>query len=75
LALVVEVMMLRALTSGVGLALMFDIMFGICALMVALHIDGAVRRIQPITETLEIGLWLLLLLGTVLFYPATVFVW
>ncbi|HWN66463.1 MAG TPA: hypothetical protein VNM90_02425 [Haliangium sp.] len=46
-----------------------NVMLGCFGLMTALHIDGAVRRIQPRAETYEIGLWLLLLALTVLFYP------
>jgi hypothetical protein len=40
-----------------------------CAIMVVVHIDGAIRRIQPWTETAEIGFWAAAALGCVLFYP------
>jgi hypothetical protein len=33
------------------------------------HIHGAVARIQPITETLEIGFWAAMLAANALFYP------
>lgn len=39
-------------------------------LMVAAHIWGAVKRIQPLTETLEIGFWGGLAVLTLLFWPA-----
>lgn len=41
-----------------------------CAIMVVVHIDGAIRKIQPWTETAEIGFWTAATLGCVLFYPA-----
>ena len=37
--------------------------------MVVLHIYGAIKKIQPITETLEIGLWVGLLFLSLAFYP------
>ena len=37
--------------------------------MIVLHIYGAIRKIQPVTETLEIGLWVILYLVTLCFYP------
>jgi hypothetical protein len=39
------------------------------ALMVAVHIDGAIRKIQPWTETAEIAFWLAAAIGCVLCYP------
>ena len=39
--------------------------------MFGVHVYGAIRRIQPITETLEIGFWMILFGLNVLFYPAT----
>jgi hypothetical protein len=38
--------------------------------MILLHVYGAIRKTQPITETLEIGLWVILGLVTLCFYPA-----
>ena len=35
-----------------------------------LHIYGAIRKAQPITETIEITLWVALLVLTLCFYPA-----
>lgn len=69
--LVVEVSMLRSITTGTSFSYAFDILFVVFFLMLAVHIYGALRRIQPITETLEIGFWLILLLCNILFYPAT----
>jgi len=48
----------------------FRILIGSFAAMVVVHAWGAVRRIQPLSETLETAAWLALLLLAVLFYPA-----
>jgi hypothetical protein len=49
-----------------------NVLLGCFGLMTALHVDGAIRRIQPRSETYEIGFWLLLLGLGVLFYPVEV---
>ena len=48
----------------------FELMLWTFAGMIALHVYGAIKKAQPITETLEIGLWVFLVLVTLLFYPA-----
>lgn len=67
--LVLEFFMLRAALTGSGLSYAFDFLIGVVSLMLVLHIHGAILRIQPITETIEIGLWAILLACGVLFYP------
>jgi len=47
----------------------FEIMLWIFAGMILLHVYGAIRKAQPITETLEITVWILLSLVTLGFYP------
>jgi hypothetical protein len=37
--------------------------------MAFLPIYGAIRNIQPVTETIEIGSWVILFLVTLHFYP------
>jgi hypothetical protein len=37
--------------------------------MIVVHVYGALKRIQPITETYEIGFWLTLAILTLLFWP------
>jgi len=69
--LVTEILMLRSVTTGTGLSFTFDVLFCVFGLMLVVHIHGALRRIQPITETLEIGLWLVLLILNTVFYPAS----
>ena len=68
--LIVEFLMLRGAT-GEGTAYAFDVLFCVFGLMLVVHIYGAVRRIQPITETLEIGFWALLLVLNTCFYPVS----
>ena len=44
-------------------------MLGVIALMIAVHGYGGLRGIQPLSETLEIVYWALLIILTLLFYP------
>jgi hypothetical protein len=69
LALVLEYCTYQAASTGIGEVLIYQFWIGICAFMVVLHIYGAIKKIQPITETLEIGLWLGLLFLSLAFYP------
>ncbi len=52
-----------------GLVLTFDALFAVYVLMIGVHVYGAVRGIQPMTETLEIAFWAALLLANTLCYP------
>ena len=47
----------------------FEFLLWLFVGMIGLHVYGALRRAQPTTETLEIGLWVVLLLVTLAFYP------
>lgn len=67
--LIVEALMLRAALHGTGLHMVFDQLILVFASMVILHVVGAIQRIQPWTETAEIGLYSGLLLLTLAFYP------
>ena len=49
---------------------LFAILIGNFSLMVAVHVWGALRRIQPLSETLETGVWAVLLVLGLLFCPA-----
>jgi hypothetical protein len=69
--LVVEATMLRSVTTGTHFSYAFDVLFVVFALMFVVHVYGALKRIQPITETLEIGFWIMLFILNTLFYPAT----
>ena len=67
--LIVEALMLRAGLSGEGIVFTFQVLLAVAALMVIVHVWGAIRRIQPISETLEIGMYSGMFLLAVLFYP------
>jgi hypothetical protein len=67
--LVLEALMLRAGLDGTGLLYTFQALLGVSAMMVLVHIWGAVLRIQPLLETLEIGMYGGMLVLTLLFYP------
>ena len=47
----------------------FKLLLFIFASMVILHIYGAIKKIQPLIETLEIGFWSGLVLLTLAFWP------
>ncbi len=56
--------------TGHGTIAVFHLLFGGFAFMTIAHIWGAIKRIQPLTETLEIGFWFGLILLNAAFYPA-----
>lgn len=51
-------------------AFFFELMLWLFVGMLGLHTYGAIKKAQPKTETIEIGLWAVLLLLTLAFYPA-----
>lgn len=68
-ALAIAAIATRAALTGAGLAVTFDLLVAVAGLMVVVHVWGAVRGIQPWTETVEIAFWLLLLVLTLAFHP------
>lgn len=68
--LIVEFFILRAALIGEAIRPTFEILAGVFASMVLLHVVGALQRIQPWTETAEIGLYGALLALTLLCFPA-----
>lgn len=66
---VLGVMAFRAAARPALQPFMFDITLGAFGLMTAVHAYGALKGIQPLSETIEIAYWLILLLLTLLFYP------
>lgn len=68
--LVIELLMLRGILDPGSRLFVFDSLYAVFSLMFVVHIYGALKGIQPITETLEIGLWFALLVLNTLFYPA-----
>ena len=69
LGLAVLLVTFRAAISGEGLLLIYELFIPFFALMVLVHLYGAIKKIQPITETLEIGFWLVLLVLALCFMP------
>ena len=61
---------LHAGITGQGTIVVFNLLFGAFSFLTIAHIWGAVKGIQPITETLEIVFWFGLLLVNAAFYPA-----
>jgi len=70
-ALVFEALLLRAALTGDGLLWGCQMLLMVSASMVVVHLWGAVQRVQPWIETLEIGLYGGLFGLTLLFYPVT----
>lgn len=69
--LILEAMMLRAALTGEAIHAVFEILLAVAVMMIVVHIYGALRCIQPLSETLEIGFYVGLLVLTLLFWPAT----
>lgn len=67
--LVVEYFIFKTAYTGIGAEFIFEMLAVVFSLMLVVHIYGAIRGIQPITETLEIGLWMALLSINYLCYP------
>ena len=67
--LIIEGLMLRAALTGEGLLYTFQVIVAVAGLMTVVHIWGALQRIQPLLETLEIGMYAALLALTLLFWP------
>jgi len=68
-ALVLEFFIFRAALTGAGLFNTFRWIVAVAAMMVIVHIWGAVQRIQPLLETLEIGMYAGLGILGLLFWP------
>ena len=62
----------RAALTGDALAPAFDVTLVVSLLMVAVHVYGAVRRVQPVSETIEIGFWAAIALLALACWPAGV---
>jgi hypothetical protein len=47
----------------------FELVLAVVGVNILVHVWGAIRRIQPRTETVEIGVWVLLFLAGLAFFP------
>lgn len=70
MALVVALIGFQALQDSTLLMYYYNIVMVIFAAMMFIHIYGAVKKIQPISETIEIGFWLAQIVVCLCFYPA-----
>ena len=68
--LIVDAVMLRAGATGEGLGFTFQVLLAVATLMIVVHVWGALQRIQPITETLEVCMYAGIFILTILFYPS-----
>lgn len=67
--LILEALMLRAALTGEAMHTAFELLAATASMMIVVHVYGALKRIQPLSETLEIGFYVLLLLLTLMFWP------
>lgn len=67
--LIVEALMLRAALTGEALVTTFEVLAAVAGFMVVVHVYGALRRIQPWTETVETGFYAGMLVLTLMFWP------
>ena len=68
--LILEALMLRAALTGEAMHTAFELLAATATMMIVVHVYGALKRIQPLSETLEIGFYVLLLLLPLMFWPA-----
>lgn len=68
--LILEALLLRAALTGEAMHTAFELLVATATMMIVVHVYGALKRIQPLSETLEIGFYVLLLLLTLMFWPA-----
>jgi uncharacterized YccA/Bax inhibitor family protein len=69
LAVVLTGFALRAASSGSGVEQIFQIVIVVFIGMTIVHVVGAIQRVQPMTETVEIAFWAGLIALGLAFYP------
>lgn len=67
--LVVEWIAFRAAFDPSMTVIAFQILIAVSGMMLAVHLYGWAKRIQPVTENLENIMWAALLVLAALFYP------
>jgi hypothetical protein len=67
--LILEALWLHASLTGQDLVLAFETAAAATGLMVVVHIIGAVQKVQPLAETIEIFVYAALFTLTLLFWP------
>jgi hypothetical protein len=71
LSLSINVISVRAALSGEGAETVFGLMLLVSALMVPLHLWGWIRKLQPLSESLETFFWAALAFLTLAFWPSS----
>ncbi len=66
---IMAVFAFKAAQNDLARPFFFDLMLWIFGAMLLLHVYGAIRKKQPVTETFEIIVWVVLGLVTLGFYP------
>lgn len=66
---VLSIFAFRVANNPTEQPLVFDMLLWVISGSILIHIYGAIRNAQPITETIEIIMWFLLLFATLAFYP------
>lgn len=69
LAVVLIGFALRAASTGSGVEQIFQIVIVVFVGMTIVHVVGAIQRVQPMTETVEIAFWAGLIALGLAFYP------
>ena len=68
--IVIAVFAIRAAGMPAVQPFFFDMILWTVSGSILIHAYGAITKTQPITETIEIAMWVLILLATLAFYPA-----
>lgn len=69
LAAAINFLAFRAGQTGVAVAEVIAFIVAIAVMMVFIHAWGAYKKIQPLSETLEIGFWIAMAIGALAVYP------
>ena len=70
IAIVLSAVTLRAGMTGEGTVVVFELTLAIAVTLTVVHVWGAILKIQPVSETLEIVMWASLALLTLACWPA-----
>ncbi len=67
---VLAIFALKAANNPAAQHFFVDMLLWINAGSLLIHVYGAIKKAQPITETIEIVVWVLLFFATLAFYPS-----
>jgi hypothetical protein len=69
IAIVLNAITLRAGMTGESNVLVFQILLAVASILTVVHVWGAIRGVQPVSETIEIAMWAGLVLLTLACWP------